>query len=432
MYRIILLINILVASVHGYAQGDKGNNNMVIIPPGGNSWSSGSDEQGGKVSVEGIKGWTDIKKTFTTYIRFNQPVKIKLGLQANAPGGDCSISVKLNGISQMVNIKDNELQEYAVGEWIIKDSGYHAIEITGVKKEGRSFADITSLLIDGPGIDSSTVFVRNNEGNYFYWGRRGPSVHLNYPVPANEAVEWFYNEVTVPKGEDVIGSYFMANGFAEGYFGIQVNSPTERRVLFSVWSPFQTDDPNSIPDDQKIKLVSKGEAVHAGEFGDEGSGGQSFLRYNWKAGNTYNFLLHGIPEGNDHTRYSAYFFAPEKGEWMLIASFLRPKTNTYLKRLHSFLENFEPEMGDHERKVFFSNQWVCNSKGEWTELVKARFTGDNTARKKFRMDYGGGVNNDQFFLRNCGFFNDYTPLDITFERTALHHKPVIDFKALPK
>ena len=31
----------------------------------------------------------------------------------------------------------------------------------------------------------------------------------------------------------------MANGFGEGYFGIQVNGPNERRVLFSVWSPFK-------------------------------------------------------------------------------------------------------------------------------------------------------------------------------------------------
>ena len=52
----------------------------------------------------------------------------------------------------------------------------------------------------------------------------------------------------VPEGNDVLGSYFMANGFAQGYFGIQVNSPTERRILFSVWSPFHTDDPSEIPD----------------------------------------------------------------------------------------------------------------------------------------------------------------------------------------
>jgi hypothetical protein len=62
------------------------------------------------------------------------------------------------------------------------------------------------------------------------WGRRGPSVHLNYQIQKAQKFVVFYNELTIL--EDPIGSYFMANGFKEGYFGIQVNSKTERRVLF--------------------------------------------------------------------------------------------------------------------------------------------------------------------------------------------------------
>ncbi|TDA79183.1 DUF5077 domain-containing protein, partial [Halomonas marinisediminis] len=85
-----------------------------------------------------------------------------------------------------------------------------------------------------------------------YFGRRGPSVHLSYQLPAEKDIEWFYSEINVPEGEDVIGSYYMANGFRDGYFGIQVNSETERRVLFSVWSPYETQDPNNIPEDYKI------------------------------------------------------------------------------------------------------------------------------------------------------------------------------------
>jgi hypothetical protein len=39
-------------------------------------------------------------------------------------------------------------------------------------------------------------------------------VHLSYTVPTETNVEYYYNELTVPKDEDVIGSYFMANGFS--------------------------------------------------------------------------------------------------------------------------------------------------------------------------------------------------------------------------
>ncbi len=97
-------------------------------------------------------------------------------------------------------------------------------------------SDVEGLIVD---------FVRNNDGNMFYWGRRGPSVHLGYETPKNVPLQYAHTEIVVPKGDDTIGSYFMANGFAEGYFGIQVNSPRERRVLFSVWSPFSTDNPRT-------------------------------------------------------------------------------------------------------------------------------------------------------------------------------------------
>ncbi|RZJ64794.1 MAG: DUF3472 domain-containing protein, partial [Flavobacterium sp.] len=336
----------------------------------------------------------------------------------------------------------------ALGEWEITDTGYVAIEIKGLSASSGQFPNIASLQLGGTAITDKTSYVKSNEGNFFYWGRRGPSVHLNYEVPKDIEAEWFYNEITVPAGEDIVGSYYMANGFAEGYFGIQVNSATERRVLFSVWSPFTTDDPKSIPESHQIKMLKKGTDVYTGEFGNEGSGGQSYLKYNWKAGSTYKFLLHakpGTPELkpknadgtvdieyklDSTTTYTAYFFAPELNQWKLIASFKRPKTQTYIKRPHSFLENFIPEMGDKKRKVLFGNQWICDTKGNWVELDKATFTIDNTGRVNYRKDYSGGLDGSNFFLQNCGFFNNFTLPKTTFTKPKTNNKPIIDFRKL--
>ena len=58
----------------------------------------------------------------------------------------------------------------------------------------------------------------------------------------------------------------MANGSREGYFGIQVNSTEERRVLFSIWSPYVTDDPSQIPEDQRIQLIKSGQDVQVDEY----------------------------------------------------------------------------------------------------------------------------------------------------------------------
>ena len=156
--------------------------------------------------------------------------------------------------------------------------------------------------------------------------------------------------------------------------------------------------------------------MHAGAFGDEGSGGQSYLVYPWTAGNTYRFLLRAEPRADNHTRYTAWFFAPELGHWRLIASWDRPATHTWLTHLHSFLENFEPESGDQGRLALYGNQWVGDSAGHWIPLTRARFTADNTARKGYRLDYAGGEQRGQFFLRNGGFFPTYTPIGSWFTR----------------
>jgi hypothetical protein len=297
-------------------------------------------------------------------------------------------------------------------------------------REDTTFGLLEGITLSGEAALSAD-FVHDNEGNFFYWGRRGPSVHLNYEIPEGTDAAWFYNEVRIEPGNDVIGSFFMANGFSGGYFGIQVNSESERRILFSVWSPFATDDPASIPADQRIVLLRKGEGVHAGEFGSEGSGGQSYLVYPWKAGTTYRFLLHAEPDTAGRTAYTTWFYAPESGHWRLIASFLRPKTSSYLKGLHSFLENFEPETGLRKREGTYANQWVRDTSGAWHELVRARFTADNTARKGYRKDFAGGVSGGRFILRNCGFFAHPTPIGTVFERPRGGVPPRVDTAALP-
>ncbi|WP_064196456.1 MULTISPECIES: DUF3472 domain-containing protein [Emticicia] len=422
---IVLVICVLVAkSTQIIAQTH--DSNAKQIPIGGNAWTY----NGGKISEQGFSDWENTSTICRTYFKTSQQGTLKLSIIINTNGSKSKLKVSIQGKSIEIIAENNTEKEVYVGEWNIRKAGYIAVDMSGITKTTNTFGQISNLIVSGSAISEDLAFVKNNDGNFFYWGRRGPSVHLRYPVESSQEVEWFYNEITVPKGNDVIGSYFMANGFGEGYFGMQVNSTTERRVLFSVWSPFNTDNPKTIPQDQKIILLKKGEGVYTGEFGNEGSGGQSFLKYNWIAGNTYKFLLQGKPLENNYTLYTAYFFAPEENQWRLIASFKRPKTTTYLKNLYSFLENFIPETGNQERMAYFDNQWICNSKGEWTELNKISLTADNTARKAYRLDYSGGLKNDRFFLRNCGFFDDNTPLNQTFQRTLQNKKPSIDFSKL--
>ena len=116
---------------------------------------------------------------------------------------------------------------------------------------------------------------------------------------------------------------------------------------------------------------------------------------------------------------------------MLIASFRRPQTATYLTRLHSFLENFIPEQGLFSREVHYSNQWVYTVEKKWIELKNASFSADATARKEARVDYAGGSKASYFFLRNCGFFDETTTIGSSWERIGKSDAPVIDWSKLP-
>lgn len=404
-------------------------NLKIAIPAEGNSWvdsnSTGNEELTGK---GGIKNWSDEKLIIKTWFKTNQLGKLDIGLISKANSGAGSIKVSCGSKSETVLIKNPDWDTIPIGSFMIESPGYKCIEIQGVYKSGDFFPEIESILIGGEATTGDVYFVHDD----FYWGRRGPSVHLNFQIPeAAGDVEYFYNEITVPENNDVLGSYFMANGFGQGYFGMQVNSPEERRILFSVWSPYKTDNPQDIPEDHKIKLLKKGEEVYTGEFGNEGSGGQSYFRFMWKAGTTYKFLLRGKPAGDGKTDFTAWFFAPEIGEWKLIASWRRPKTDTYLTHLYSFLENFYTETGNIERKGYYSNQWIYTTQKQWMELTKIKFTADATARKQSRMDYAGGVENQTFFLQNCGFFNETTSIDTIFIRSETGKTPNIDLEKLP-
>lgn len=412
----------------------------IKVPLGGNSWITAKSKFGDeKITEKGWSNWQYGDAIFSTYLKIVKPGSLKLSAFMNVPGGESTLQWTINGISKTIGVSGITNKEYAIGEWRITQPGYILITAQGISKTGNLFADVSDLYISGTATDSPPAFVKNNEGNYFYWGRRGPSVHINYELTeVTDDVEWFYNEITVPAGNDVIGSYFMANGFAEGYFGMQVNTAKERRILFSVWSPFVTDNPKEIPEDKKIRLLKKGNKVYTGEFGNEGSGGQSYLQFNWKAGETYKFLIQAKPAENHHTTYTAYFYAPEKksggsgGKWLLIASFSRPETNTYLKKLHSFLENFEPETGCNARKAYYHNQWVVTKNGEWKPVTNMFFTGDATANIGYRLDYAGGAEDGKFYLRNCGFFNDNTILKTKFSVSSSGKKPELDLLGLEK
>jgi hypothetical protein len=374
----------------------------------------------------------DPGETYSTFVRVDRPADLQLAIAGRPGDADAQLRVTVGEKKWNVEFDEASDQVVSVGRTSVSQPGYLRVDVQNVSADSKG-VDLSHLVVKSETPEVKLDFVRDNDGGMFYWGRRGPSVHLSYRLPKEKTLEYAYSEVTVPRGEDQIGSFFMANGFGEGYFGFQVNGDVERRVLFSVWSPYRTDDPSEIPPSDRVETLAKGPGVRAQDFGNEGSGGQSFLVFPWKAGVTYCFLTQVKPDGQGNTRYTSWFAEKDSSDWRLIASFRRPKTDKPLTGFHSFLENFSPSFGHLGRSARYGNQWVRDTEGRWHEVTRGKFTGDGTARGRHRLDYAGGVRGEAFYLRNCGFFDQPVKLDQVFERSSTSaESPEIDLDQLER
>ena len=428
LYAFLPAMPLLLAACGGATATGTGAGNTALLAtsvavPGttstvelaGNAFIT-SGSEGAAIGEKGLANWSDPNAVASTYFRVAEAGPVQVALDASlADGGNSTIRVKINGKPFDVKLAGKARKTYAVGTVNVAAAGYVKVDMQGLSRVKGTFGDVSALKVTS----NATLNYANDPENY-YWSRRGPSVHMGYTVPAN--TEYFYNEMTIPVGQDAIGSYFMANGFGQGYMGIQVKSPSERWILFSVW-----DADNGA----KTTLVSKGAGVVDNAFGGEGTGGQTYLSYNWAAGTTYRFITRARPDGKGGSDYSAWFFAPETGKWRYIATWKRPAISTYLTRVHSFLENFIDTLGHTERRVQFGNQWARNASGAWSEVTAGRYTGDATATNAQRMDYAGGLENGKFYLRNGGFFAEVVKTGQNFTRPATGQAPAVDVAALP-
>ena len=421
--KILYLVSLVAASL--FVQPAVAQNESVVTLSA-NGYVTAGPEKNAFIDEQRceLRNWNNPETVVSFYFRVEKSGKMDVALKAK---GHSKIEVSLLGKKKKIKLDSDGLELVKVGAFKVKEPGYIKMDVRGLKiKAGEDFGNVAEVIVGGE--VAPVVCVSPEFSTHF--GRRGPSVHLGYTLP-KENVEWFYNEIVVPEEGDIPSSYYMACGFGEGYFGMQNNAPHKRRVLFSVWSPFETDNPADIPDSLRVQLVKKGENVKVNDFGNEGSGGQSYMHYDWKAGERCRFLMGVHPDSGNSTVYTAYFYDNHQNKWVLVASWRRPKTTTWYTNAHSFLENFNPVMGYISRKACYTNQWARTVDGKWIPVTQARFTCDATGHHRQRLDYNGGVEGENFFLTMGGFFNDYMKSGTRLERKGnVTEAPDIDFTTL--
>ncbi|MEP6672032.1 MAG: DUF3472 domain-containing protein [Chthoniobacter sp.] len=380
------------------------------------------DPNGAKVNKEGISGWTNPQITVSWFGEIKNAGMLDASLVLRLPqGADSHLRLTVAGQKHDAQAAGKG-QPITVkfGTFNIAKAGYVQFQLTSLNPKDRPAGDLEALVLDGTAA----------QGAHFNLDprRNAASVHLQYATPANAEIALFYNEVTAV--EDPVTTYFMACGFARGYFGMQVNSATERRIIFSVWdsgtgqtAKTRTD----VSDENRVKLLTKGDGVIASDFGNEGTGGHSHLVYNWRTGQPQKFAVTAKAEG-DHTDYAGYWFHPEKKAWQLIASFRAPHDGKWLRGLYSFSENFNGSNGHLQRKALYGPQWLRTADGKWQEITEATFSHDGTGKEN-RIDRYMGVERGLFFLSHGGFLPGYTKYGDKFTRPATGHPPDVQLPA---
>jgi hypothetical protein len=376
------------------------------------------DANGARFSTNGVTRWTDPAVKVSWFGDIKVPATIDASVELRLPANATSkLRLTVAGQSHESEVKGagTNLVTARFGKFSIQEPGYQRFALESLNEVGKPFGDLTALVLGG---------VNTNTAHFNYKSRRNAaSVHLSYANPKGTNVAAFYCEMTGV--EDTIPTYYMACGWHRGYFGMQINSPTERRIIFSVWdSGNEAISRNKVADSNRVTLVAKSAGVNSGDFGNEGTGGHSHLKYNWKTGEKQRFIVTAQPTNDTFTIFSGYWFHPEQQKWMLISSWKAPKDGGWLRGLYSFSEDFGGSRGHLPRKALYGNQWLRTDRGEWLELTTASFSHDPTGRAD-RLDRFMGVENGQFFLHHGGFVNGFTKYGEKFARPASGHAPEI-------
>ena len=392
----------------------------------------------------GVTNWKDAKLKIEWFGEIKTPGNLECALVLRLPVAAVSkLRLTVDGEAHEATAtgKGADAVTVSFGEFTIAKVGYQRFTLESLNDKNGPNGDLETLVLDGPAAKDAHFNLKER--------RNAASVHLNYPLPKDEKskdekIEAFYCEVTGV--EDPPATYYEACGWHRGYLGMQVNSPTERRIIFSVWdSGGEGVDRAKVGDADRVSLVAKGEGVSSGDFGHEGTGGHSHLVFPWKTGEKQRFIVTAKPTDATHTIYSGYYFRPNpkdpgkkdrddsvgnalcgvpsvRKEWMLISSWKAPKDGAWLHELYSFSEDFDGGNGHLRRKALYGNQWLRTAEGKWLEQTTATFSHDLTG-KADRLDRFMGVEDGQFFLSQGGFVDGFTKYGEKFTRPATHTPP---------
>lgn len=365
-----------------------------------------------EINRMGIILKNDSQSVASTYIYIVKPSEPELSLMVLGEG---KLNVSCGDRTFNLNIDAKKWERIRVGNLKISTPDYIKIDFRLSDAAPPAFIVVRDVILSD--LPVKPIYVNPNYSEHF--GRRGSSVQLFLSDSVMTKADRAYSEMQVADSCDVVGSYYCALDFNSGSFGLQRLSEEDRRVVFSAWSAVMPKPKNKVSSDASVMLIAKGDSTFVEDLNEGGEGKVCYVRYNWRTGETYKFLIRAEKADSLFSDYSAYFYTPERNSWIYISTLRCPSGKALFPSIYAFVENFLPDEGFRMHKAFFSNFWFRNrDDGLWKNANKVRFSFDDTGRRGIRLDFDGGIERQMFYLRTGGFFGNGTRVERHLELPA--------------
>ncbi len=155
------------------------------------------------------------------------------------------------------------------------------------------------------------------------------------------------------------------------YAGFQFLDDGSTVAIFSIWNVFLTDSSGHRRTLTAEKIYPSNPRVSQ-PFDGEGTGIQTIVDYNWRAGRTYRALVQCGRADSGNTSLEFWVCDLTTGEWTLLIKYDLGYSDTYMYDVSCFLENYLPNYASGVRTAELSNFRACSREtGTWVPATSA-------------------------------------------------------------
>ncbi|WP_373280232.1 DUF5077 domain-containing protein [Marinifilum fragile] len=179
--NLLILGSCIVASISACGKSSQEENKKtpvdytISVPIAGNSWVINHTNLNSEMITEnGVSNWNNKESVIRTWFWVERAGEIQLGVRAKNASGESKVMFSFNNENKEIKLSNSDFSKLAIGSFTVAKSGYYYVDVKGVEKSGTTFGTFTDILIGGEVTSKPVICVKDD----FYWGRRGPSVHL--------------------------------------------------------------------------------------------------------------------------------------------------------------------------------------------------------------------------------------------------------------